>query len=460
MHAAVVVGGGISGLATGYFLQRGLGPDASVRVLEAGPEIGGKVRTRLLAGLPVDTGPDAFLSRSPELRELVADLGLADAVVEPLPGGSYIWARGRLRPLPPGMAFGLPERLLPLLRSGLLTPAATLRAGLDLVLPATRTTSDPTVAELVRPRFGTGVYDQLVAPLLGGVHAGDAARLSAHSAVPEVAAMAGSGRSMYLAMRRRRRAAPAPAPGARPAAPLVSLTGGLSTLTAALAERVHVEVHSAVRHLERLPLGGYRVVTDAMEYDAARVVLATPAYVSAGLLSELAPAAAGTLTEIPYVDVANVTLAFRPDDVPDLPPGTGFLVPPRAGELVVGCTWLTQKWPDLADRGVVLVKTMVGRAGDNRWEAMSDDELVAGVRDGLARMLGLTADPVDRLVQRWPAAMPQYVVGHADRLARLDAALADLPGLVVTGAAYRGIGLAGCVAQARATARGLAHLGD
>jgi protoporphyrinogen/coproporphyrinogen III oxidase len=456
VRGTVVVGGGISGLATAYFLQRELGPEATVRVLEAGPEVGGKVRTRQLAGLPVDTGPDAFLSRSPELRELIADLGLADAVVEPLAGGAYIWSRGRLRPLPPGMAFGLPERLLPLLRSGLLTPSATLRASLDLVLPATRTSADPSVAELVRPRFGTGVYDQLVAPLLGGVHAGDAARLSARSAVPEVAAMAGTGRSMYLAMRRRRREAPARAPGTRPTAPLVSLTGGLSTLTAALAERVHVDIHAAARRLDRLPGGGYRVTTDAMEYDAAQVVLATPAYASAGLLNELAPAAAGTLTEIPYVDVANVTLAFRPGDVPDLPPGTGFLVPPHAGELVVGCTWLTQKWPDLADRGVVLVKTMVGRAGDSRWEAMSDDELVAGVRDGLARMLDLTAEPVDRLVQRWPAAMPQYVVGHADRLARLDAALEGVPGLVVTGAAYRGIGLAGCVAQARATAMRLA----
>ena len=154
MHGTVVVGAGISGLATAYFLQRELGPEATVRVLEAGPEIGGKVRTRLLAGLPVDTGPDAFLSRAPELRELIADLGLADSVVEPLGGGAYIWSRGRLRPLPPGMAFGLPERLLPLLRSGLLTPSATLRASLDLVLPPTRTTADPTVAELVRPRFG------------------------------------------------------------------------------------------------------------------------------------------------------------------------------------------------------------------------------------------------------------------------------------------------------------------
>ncbi len=456
MHGTVVVGAGISGLATAYFLQRELGPDATVRVLEAGPEIGGKVRTRLLAGLPVDTGPDAFLSRAPELRELVVDLGLADSVVEPLGGGAYIWSRGRLRPLPPGMAFGLPERLLPLLRSGLLTPWATVRASLDLVLPPTRTTADPTVAELVRPRFGAGVYDQLVAPLLGGVHAGDAAQLSARSAVPEVAAMAGSGRSMYLAMRRRRAAAAPPPPGQRPPAPLVSLTGGLSTLTAALADRVHVDTHAAVRSIERLPDGGYRVTTDAAEYDAARVVLATPAYVSAGLLSDLAPTAAGTLTEIPYVDVANVTLAFRPRDVPDLPPGTGFLVPPSARELVVGCTWLTQKWPGLAGHDVVLVKTMVGRTGDNRWEAMSDEELVAGVRDGLARILGLTADPVDRLVQRWPAAMPQYVVGHADRLTRLDAALAHLPGVVVTGAAYRGVGLAGCVAQAKATALALA----
>jgi len=455
-HArVVVVGGGISGLATAYHLRRRLGPDAGVHVLESAAAPGGKVHTARVAGRAVDTGPDAYLSRAPELGALVAALGLTGDVVEPQSSGSYIWSRGALRALPPGMAFGLPERLVPLLRSGLLRPTEVARAGLDLVLPPTRLPADPSVADLVRPRFGAGVYDRLAAPLLGGVHAGDPALLSATSTVPEIAAMARSGRSLYLTMRRRRRAAPRPAGPPRP--PLVSLRGGLSVLTARLAEELGPETvvtGAAARGLERRPEGGWRVRTDAGRFTAAQVVLATPAYVTADLLADVAPGAAELLRSIDYVDVANVTLAFRREDVPRLPPGTGFLVPPVEHELVVGCSWLSQKWPQPDDE-LVLVKTMVGRSGDSRWLAMDDERLEREVREALGRMLGIHATPVDRVVQRWPRAMPQYVVGHADRLAALDAGLAGIPDLRLTGAAYRGVGLAGCVAQAEATATSL-----
>lgn len=455
-HAqVVVVGGGVSGLATAYFLRQRLGPEARLRVLEASQRPGGKVRTAQVAGRPVDTGPDAYLSRAPELGKLVASLGLADAVVEPQSSGTYIWSRGALRPLPPGMAFGLPDRLWPLLRSGLLGPTEVARAGLDLVLAPSRPPDDPSVADLVRPRFGAGVYERLVAPLLGGVHAGDPAALSATSTVPELAAMARSGRSLYLTMRRRRRSAPKPS--GRPSAPLVSLRGGLSGLTARLVGELGPETvvtGTPARGLERRPDGAWTVRTEAGSVTASRVVLATPAYVTADLLADLAPVAAGLLRGIEYVDVANVTLAFRRDQVAPLPPGTGFLVPPVEGELVVGCSWLSQKWPQPSD-DLVLVKTMVGRAGDNRWLRMDDERLVGEVRAALSRMLGMHADPLDRLVQRWPAAMPQYVVGHTARLTALDAELAGLPGLALTGAAYRGVGLAGCVAQAEATATSL-----
>ncbi|MBI2244229.1 MAG: protoporphyrinogen oxidase [Nocardioides sp.] len=453
----VVVGGGISGLTTAYFLRQRLGPDAVLRVVEASDAPGGKIRTASIAGHPVDTGPDAFLSRAPELRRVVDALGLADLVVEPQSTGTFIWSRGRLRRLPPGTAFGLPERLWPLLRSGLLGPAAVARAGLDLVLPRTALPDDPSVADVVRPRFGAGVYDRLVAPLLGGVHAGDPALLSATSTVPEIAAMARSGRSLYRTLRHRRRSAP-PATG-RPSAPLVSLRGGLAALTDRLVEELGpdtVLTGTPARAIERDEDGGYTVRTDRGAFAARQVVLATPAYVAAELVADLAPDAAALLREIGYVDVANVTLAFRRDQVPALPAGTGFLVPPVEDELVVGCSWLSQKWPQPADAGDhVLLKVMVGRSGDTRWLAMDDAELVRRVREALRRMLGVTADPVESLVQRWPRAMPQYVVGHAARLAALDTALAAAPGLLVTGAAYRGVGLAGCVAQADATAASL-----
>ncbi|HEY0951715.1 protoporphyrinogen oxidase, partial [Nocardioides sp.] len=239
--------------------------------------------------------------------------------------------------------------------------------------------------------------------------------------------------------------------------PLVSLRGGLSVLTARLAEELGPETvvtGAAARGLERRPEGGWSVSTAAGTFTAAQVVLATPAYVTADLLAEVAPGAAGLLRSIDHVDVANVTLAFRREEVPPLPPGTGFLVPPVEHELVVGCSWLSQKWPQ-PDDDLVLIKTMVGRSGDTRWLTMDDERLEREVRAALARMLGIRAAPVDRVVQRWPGAMPQYVVGHAARLAALDAQLAAVPDLRLTGAAYRGVGLAGCVAQAAATATSL-----
>ncbi|HSN06793.1 MAG TPA: protoporphyrinogen oxidase, partial [Candidatus Angelobacter sp.] len=218
----VVIGGGISGLTTAYRLLQG--PDAPVvTVLEAGPQLGGKIATATVAGLTVDTGPDSLLVRMPAVRALLEDLALADEVEGPAPSGAYVWTRGALRPLPPASLFGVPERLLPLLTSGLVTPWGLLRAGADLVLPRRELPADPTIAELLRYRLGTQVFDRLVDPMLGGVHAGRADRLSARSAVPEVMSLLEGARSVYLTMRRREKR-----PASGPA--LVSLPGGMGRL--------------------------------------------------------------------------------------------------------------------------------------------------------------------------------------------------------------------------------------
>lgn len=452
-----MLGAGISGLATAYFVRRRLGEDHPVTVLESSERPGGKVLTRPVAGLDVDTGPDAFLARAPALRGLIDDLGLGTQVVEPMESGAYVWSRGRLRPLPSGAAFGLPERLWPLLRSGLLSPSGVLRAGLDLVLPSGATLQDPSVRDVVVPRFGTEVYQRLVEPLLGGVHAGDPAVLSARSAVPEVAALAEQGRSMYLTMRRRRQP-PVSDAGRRPA-PLVSLHGGMGTLVEAMVERLGSDVVQAGVAVDTVARGAgdrLTVSTDRGDVDADHLIVATPAWAAADILATTSPKASALLRDIPYVGVANVTLAFESGDVPRLPPGTGFLVPPVEDELVVGCSWLTSKWPHLAQDEVVLIKAMVGRWGDDRWVAMTDDELTHRVRHELSRMLGVQGDPVDVLVQRWPRSMPQYVVGHAERLAAVDRELDGVGAVRLTGAAYRGVGLAGCVAQAASAAEQIA----
>jgi oxygen-dependent protoporphyrinogen oxidase len=182
------------------------------------------------------------------------------------------------------------------------------------------------------------------------------------------------------------------------------------------------------------------------------VVITTPAYTAAGLLAGLAPRAATALESIEYVDVATVMLSYRKDQVRRPLDRTGFLVPPVDGRFLVGCSWLTTKWGHLAHDTRVVIRAMVGRDGDRRWLAMSDDDMVSAIHTELVSAIGVTDAPSEVHVQRWPAAMPQYTVGHADRLATIDAALAAVPGIHLTGAAYRGVGLAGCITQATRTA--------
>ena len=423
-----------------------------VTVLEKEPRLGGKVATEMIAGMPVDTGPDGILVRAAPAARMLAQLGLDPLQRSPAATGAFIWVRGRLRRLPAGTLFGVPDRLLPLLRSGLVTPVGFVRAGADLVLPRRDPgeSADPTLEQLLLPRFGRQVFDNLIEPMLGGVHAGRASRLSARSAAPEVMAMISGRRSLYRALHSR---------PARPSGPaLVGLDGGLQQLIDGLrdailrspqARIVTGATVSAVRRTDH----GYTVLTDRGDpLTVDDVVIAAPAWEAARVLGPLAPAAAAAAAGIPYAGVATVTLGYAPDSFEAPLRGTGFLVPPAERRLLVGCSWLTAKWPQLRSSDLALLRCMVGRDGDQAWADLDDAALTAAVRADLAASMGIRANPIAVHIRRLPQAMPQYTVGHAQRLAALDAALVSLPGVHVTGAGYRGVGIASCLAQAEAAA--------
>ncbi|MFC5929107.1 protoporphyrinogen oxidase [Cryobacterium melibiosiphilum] len=458
----VIVGAGISGLTTAYYLQRRFGDQAQITLVEAAERLGGKISTRIVAGHPLDTGPDALMVRAPVAAALIADLGLADQVVAPNGGGARIWSRGRLRSLPEGTMFGVPGGLLPLVRSRLLSPLGLARAAFDLVLPRNRPRAagaDPSIGELVRARMGAQVFNRLVEPLLGGVHAGRADTLSAQSTAPDIAALASTHRSLYLGLRHR----PKRAAGAAPAGPmLVTLNSGLGGLVDALEAhltdatvrrgRTVTAITPAAGPAAAAPRG-YRVdLDDGDVLTADVVVLATPAFASAQIVATASPQLATLLEGIDYANVATIGLAYPRSALSADLVGTGFLVPPEEGRLIVGCTWSSLKWPHLADDNVVLVRCMVGRHGDNRWLTMRDSTLVRRVRDELADALGLVGTPQEQFVQRWDQGMPQYLVGHQTRLDAMAEELTTLPGLFLTGSAYRGVGLASCIADAERTA--------
>ena len=461
-----VVGGGVSGLATAYYLNH-LDETArpEVTLIEGSERLGGKVLTREVAGAVVDLGPDTLVVRTEQMRRLIEELGLTAALSVPEVSGSYVWSRRKLRAMPPGLLFGLPERILPVVRSRILSPLGIARASLDLVLPRRKLPSDASIGDLLRPRLGEEVFTQLVEPLLIGAYAGRAEELSARSTVPEINSLARQNRSLCIGMWRRQKQRQKELTQLRSghSAPAVAtLRGGLSSMVDALATASYpceIRTGSPVKRFEQTERGYRLTLARGEMLEVEEVVFATPAFVTADLLEEVAPAAAAVLRCLPYSDVTSVTLAYSRNALTRALDATGFLVPPAANKLLEGCSWLSAKWPQPLGEPSVLLRCLVGGNGDRSWSLLDDAALVARIHDELVEMMGLTAPPRISHVHRWPRALPQYTVGHRSRLEQVADELRRLPGVHLTGAAYEGAGLASCIAQAeRAATAVLAEL--
>lgn len=453
----VVVGGGIAGLSAAFRLRQ-LRPDAEVLLLESAGRVGGKLRRVQVAGAWVDVGAEAMLVRRPEGLAMVSALGLDGELVHPLTTAALLRSRGINQPLPPRTLMGVPtdlDAVRPVLSGPTLDRIATEPAG----GPYPPLAGDVPIGELVDERFGPEVVDRLVDPLLGGVYAGHARRISLQAAVPGLAdRLMAEGGSLLLAARA------VVAEGARDAAdrPVFgSLTGGLATLAETLASKVTVRCGATVRDIERLE-GGFAVsiggmsdggVPSAERLIADAVVVATPAGKTATLLSGVAPTAAAELAGIETASMVIVTLAFRLPVPQPLPAGSGILIPEAEGLAAKAMTFSSQKWPGAGtEAGVLLLRASLGRAGEQAQLQRPDDELVALVRQELAELTGLAAEPVDSHVQRWGGALPQYATGHPDRVRRIREAVARVPGLAVCGASYDGVGIPACIGSAQRAA--------
>ncbi len=459
----VVIGGGITGLAAAYFIGRDR-PGTTVRVLEASPTAGGKIAGAEVAGIAVDTGPDAFLARVPGAVELAGELGLGDELVAPATGTAYVWSRGALRALPAGLVLGVPSQLRPLIASRIMSARGIARAALDEVWSrrVDESDGDPSVANAIGRHLGREVVERLVDPLLGGINASDCDRLSLASAAPNLSAAARSPRLMH-ALRASGAAAQRGQIGVSEERPVfLAPRTGIRRLVAELSGRVGVTTNAPVTSLERredswvLQAGGSTV-------RARMIVLATPAAVSARLLAALAPLASRELSGIRTAPVALTLLAYPAGSV-TLPPGSGMLVPRPENRLVTASSWWNQKWPHLDTHGHVLIRASAGRDGDTRFTELDDTALVEALHRDLADMIGVGARPVDARVTRWTNGFPQYDSGHGARVERIDSALAaSAPGLTLAGASYRGIGVPACVRDAQraasATVAALASLG-
>jgi protoporphyrinogen/coproporphyrinogen III oxidase len=433
-----VVGGGVAGLTAAYELGRA---GADVLLLEGSDRFGGKLRLAEVDGVTLDVGAEALLARRPEATDLCAEIGLGDAIVHPATVSAAIWTRDALRPIPPTV-MGIPADVDALMASGIVEQTPVSR-------PAPVPTDDVSVGEFVRDRVGDEILDRLVEPLLGGVYAGHADELSLAAAGAPIREL---GDDLLAG------AAAAKPAGTEGGPVFAGISGGVGRLPAALAEASGAEIRTgAVARDVRRSGAGWRITLADGQEDVDGVVVATPAPASARLLADTAPEAAFELADLTYASMAIVT--FVVDGDVELT-GSGFLVPPVDGTAIKGSTFSSQKWPWLAESGRTALRASVGRAGDAALLHQDDPTVAAVALADLRRAVGNLPEPAQWHVQRWGGALPQYEVGHLDRIDVVDRAIAAEPGLEVCGAAYRGVGVPAVIASAQgAVRRLLADLG-
>ncbi|MEU6274131.1 protoporphyrinogen oxidase [Streptomyces populi] len=444
----VVIGAGIAGLAAAHRL---LGRGARVTVVEASDRVGGKLLPGEIAGVRVDLGAESMLARRPEAVGLAGEVGLAGALRPPATATASIWTRGALRPMPKGHVMGVPGTAAAL--AGVLSDEGLARIERDAELPRTEVGDDVAVGEYVAARLGREVVDRLVEPLLGGVYAGDAYRISMRSAVPQLYQAARSHDSLTQAVREIQAKAAA---SGQTGPVFMGVEGGVGRLPLAVARSVEarggeVLTGTPVTELRRTAPAGWRVVAGERVLHADAVVVAVPAPAAAELLAAESPAAAAELRTVEYASMALVTLAYRRTGL-SLPEGSGFLVPPVDGRTIKASTFASRKWGWIADEDpeVLVLRTSLGRYGETEILEHEDAHLVDVSRHDLCEATGLDAEPLETRVTRWDDGLPQYPVGHHARVARIREQVAELPGLVVCGAQYDGVGIPACIASAYA----------
>jgi oxygen-dependent protoporphyrinogen oxidase len=460
----VVAGGGITGLTAAYRLLASRGGSEArpvVTVLEARESFGGNIRTERPAGYVIDGGPDSFVATKPEATALCKELGLGDQLIETTAKNRkvYVGRQGKLHNLPEGIMLTVPTKWLPLFKSPLIGWGGKLRMAMEPFIKARRDGVDEPLGRFIERRLGKECLDRIAEPLLGGIYAGDIHALSARSTFPQLVDFEVQHGSLVrgataLMMKRGKGRSKTP-----PSA-FQSLLGGMGELIAALERRTKelgasLRTGARVVRVERPALGESAahvviVATAAGEERllADHVIFATPAYVAADALADLAPEVSATLREIPYVSTGTIALAFTRADVPHPLDASGVIFPRSEPRKILATTFVSSKWTGRAPEDVALVRVFVGGAKRGEDLALTDDGLVELARAELAELFNIRAKPLFSRVFRYERGNPQPTVGHGERLAALRKAESTYPGLHFVGAAYDGVGIPDCVRQA------------
>lgn len=453
MKRVAVVGGGISGLSAAFYLERlrRAGAQVEYSLFESSPRLGGVIRTERFDDCLIEAGPDSFLTSKPWAADLARDAGIGDQL---LPSNdrkrkTYILDRGKLLPMPDGLQMMVPTKAWPIMQTELLSPSTKFKMLGEFVSPPEPLAPDvdESVAAFIRRHFGDEVVTKLADPLLAGIYGGDSNRLSARATLPAMVVREAEHHSLVRAaikaMRER---------GSQPSLPLfTSFRTGMQQLVDAVVAGIDqrsVRLNAPVASLIHLT-SGWRVATSASVEDFSHVILALPAYASAALLATY-PDLAAQLNSIQYTDSITVSLVYRCDKLrrcTELPPGFGFLVPPPEKKKMIACTFVHNKFDSRCGDDHVLLRAFLTRAG-----GATDAQLIAAVESELASILKIEVPTEFARIYRWPRAMPQYEVGHLEKLAHIEDAAHALPGLRLIGNAYHGLGIPDCVREGKLAA--------
>ncbi|MEP6820050.1 MAG: protoporphyrinogen oxidase [bacterium] len=485
MKRVVIIGGGITGLAAAHRLlerSRDSGEQVDLTLLEASERIGGIVQTRERDGFLLECGPDSFISEKPAALELVKRLGLESRLIETNVHyrRSFIVRQGRLLPVPEGFHLLAPSRFWPFVKSDIFSWSGKARMALDLLLPRrdlNGSNSDESLAEFVRRRLGTEALERMAQPMVGGIYTADPEQLSLRATMPRFLEMEHEHRSLIRALRKQgsNRDADSETSGARYSL-FLSFDRGMQVLTDKLEERISncksqisnnrggrqasIRLNTAVDSItfEVAEAGGdsspkWRLTTSGNEtFFADAVCLGLPAYVSARLLSKLDPQLAAELAGISYASSATINLAYKRADIPHSLDGFGFVVPFIEKRSLIACTFSSVKFAGRAPDSHTLLRAFVGGALQPELFELSEAELLSRVREDLRELLGIERAPLFAEVSKWERSMPQYHVGHLARVKRIEERVASLPGLVLAGNAYTGLGIPDCIRNGEAAA--------
>ena len=448
-----VIGGGVSGLAAANHLRR-IAPEIKVRLLEAGPRLGGVIQTTKKDGFLIEGAADNFITTSPTAIQLCKDIGLGDELISTNPNerGAMVLSRGKLEKIPEGFVVMAPSRIWPLLATKILSPIGKLRSGCEIFVPRKRATDDESLKSFVCRRFGTEMFERLVQPLVGGIYTADPSRLSVGATMPRFIELEQKHGSLIRGMMRQRRSKKQPngkSGGAR-YSQFMTLHGGMSRLIDALGESLpedSVQLKCPVQCIVpngvnwSIASGGNASVC----HESDAVIVATPANHASRMLAPVDEALSEELGGIEYASCAVVSLAFRRDQIGHDLSSFGFVVPQIENHLILSCSFSSVKYQGRAPDGTVLMRVFIGGACQSGLLRMPNLQLLELAQWEISELLGIQGEPLLRHITRQTHAMPQYHVGHTERIARINGRLKSFPTLALAGNSLNGVGVPGCI---------------